>query len=81
MSARRITDTLARLSVGIEDIRDLQADVERALAALPGVGRYGPILIVQPLARQRADTLENTLLDKQAKDLWQGVERRAAAAG
>ncbi|MCH2137863.1 MAG: PLP-dependent aspartate aminotransferase family protein [Phycisphaerales bacterium] len=33
-AALGITDTLARLSVGIEDIRDLQADVERALAAI-----------------------------------------------
>ncbi len=33
-AALGITDTLARLSVGIEDVRDLQADVEQALNAI-----------------------------------------------
>jgi cystathionine beta-lyase/cystathionine gamma-synthase len=32
-----ITDGLVRLSVGIEDVEDLVADVEAALAKLPAV--------------------------------------------
>jgi cystathionine beta-lyase/cystathionine gamma-synthase len=33
--ARGITDSLVRLSVGIEDIDDLIADVEQALEGVP----------------------------------------------
>ena len=33
-----ITDTLVRMSVGVEDVGDLQADLERALANVPAAG-------------------------------------------
>ncbi|MDG1898742.1 MAG: PLP-dependent transferase, partial [Phycisphaerales bacterium] len=35
-AALGITDSLVRLSVGIEDVADLQADLERSLAAMAG---------------------------------------------
>jgi len=50
-----------------------------SLAVLSAVGLYPPILILIPLAIQRADTLENAVLDRGARELWQGAERRAAA--
>ena len=33
-----ITEGLLRISVGLEDLRDLQADVQRGLAAVTGRG-------------------------------------------
>ena len=42
-----------------------------SLAVLSAVGLYPPILILIPLAIQRADTLENAVLDRGARELWQ----------
>ena len=39
-----------------------------SIVVLTCAGLYGPILLVQPLARQHADAVENALLDKQVRD-------------
>ena len=40
--ARGVTDTLLRLSVGIEDVRDLIADLEQSLAVVKGASTSTP---------------------------------------
>ena len=46
-----LTDSLVRLSVGIEDVEDLVADLDRALAAI-GLIRWGAAGRAEPATRE-----------------------------